>query len=74
MDNAVVWIAGWGLIATAAAAIAGILAGFKNRDYSFWIGWSFVFPPLVIFLAILPKLAGPRPRRPSLDEEDKHLW
>lgn len=74
MDNAVIWIVGWGLIATGAAAIAGILAGVKNRDYSFWIGWTFVFPPMVIFLAILPKLAGPRPRRPTLDEEDKHLY
>jgi len=74
MDSAVYWIVIWGLTATAAAVIAGVLAGIKNRDYSFWIGWSFVFPPLVLFLATLPTLSGPRPSRPSLDDEDKHIY
>lgn len=60
----------WGLTAIAAASLAGVLAGYKNRDVSFWIGWCFVVPPLVVFLLFLPKLEGPRPRRPSLDEED----
>lgn len=60
----------WGVISIAAAIMAGFLAGWKNRDYSAWIGWSFVLPPLVIVLALLPKREGLRPRQPSLDEED----
>lgn len=61
----------WGLTAIAAAVLAGILAGVKNRDYSFWIAWSFVLPPLVLFLLLLPRYQGVRPRRPSLDESDR---
>lgn len=60
----------WGATAFSAAALAGILAGIKNRDISFWIGWSFLFPPLVLFLLFLPKHQGQRPRRRSLDDED----
>jgi hypothetical protein len=60
----------WGLVALATAIAAGLLAGFKNRDYSFWAAWGFLFPPSVVVLAVLPKLKGLRPRRPTLDEED----
>jgi hypothetical protein len=64
------WVAIWGLTAISAAMIAGALAGIKNRDYSYWMGWCALVPPLVLFLAFLPKRQGPRPRRPSLDDED----
>jgi len=67
------YIVYWGLSALAAAAVAGILAGVKNRDYSFWMAWCFLVPPLVIMLALLPRLSGTRPRRPSLDEEDRFV-
>lgn len=63
----------WGLTALASAAVAGILAGVKNRDYSFWMAWCFLLPPLIIMLALLPRLSGQRPRRPSLDEEDRFV-
>jgi hypothetical protein len=59
----------WGATAFAAAALAGVLAGVKNRDYSFWMGWCFILPPLVLFLLFLPRYDR-RPRRRSLDEED----
>ena len=65
------WIAIWGVTAVSAAALAGLLAGAKNRDYSFWMAWCFLIPPLVLWLAMLPRLSGPRPRRPSLDELDR---
>lgn len=71
--SAVKIIVVWGIFAIAAAALAGVLAGVKNRDYSFWIAWSFVFPPLVLVLALMPKLKGQRPRRTTLDEEDASL-
>jgi branched-subunit amino acid ABC-type transport system permease component len=60
----------WGLTAIAAAVLAGILAGIKNRDYSFWIAWSFVIPPMVLVLLLLPKLKGARPKQRSYDEQD----
>ncbi len=62
----------WGLIAITGAGIGGVLAGVKNRDYSFWIAWCFVLPPLVLFLVMLPRYQGQRPRQPSLDEHDRH--
>ena len=74
MNDAIYWIVAWGAVAIAAAAIAGILAGYKNRDYSFWMAWSFIFPPMVLFLLLLPNYIGERPRRPKLDEDDRHLY
>ena len=63
------WVVVWGITAIAATAIAGLLAGVKRRDYSFWMGWSFVFPPLILVLLLMPKRQV-RERRPTLDEED----
>jgi hypothetical protein len=68
--NAVKAIAIWGILAMASAAVAGIVAAARNRDHSWWAAWSFLFPPMVILLFLLPRNAGPRPRRPSIDEED----
>ena len=62
----------WGLSALIGAAVAGILAHMKNRDYSVWMGWGFIFPPILIYYFLLPTRAGPRPRQPSLDEIDRH--
>jgi hypothetical protein len=64
-------IAIWGLIALAAAFLGGLLAGVKNRDYSFWIAWCLVLPPMLIVLLLLPRHEGPRPRQPSLDTQDR---
>jgi len=66
------WIAIWGLVAIAAAVLGGVVAGVKNRDYSFWIAWCLILPPLLVLLAILPRRSGERPRRPSLDEQERH--
>ncbi|MBN9247698.1 hypothetical protein [Hyphomicrobium sp.] len=65
------WIVLWGGTAIAASILAGILAGIKNRDLSYWIGWSFLVPPAVIWLLFLPKYKGPRPRQPRLDDIDR---
>lgn len=61
----------WGACAILASALAGFLAGIKNRDYSFWMAWCFLVPPLVLWLLFMPKNKGPRPRQPSLDEQDR---
>lgn len=60
----------WSLIAVGSAVLAAVLAGIKNRDYSFWAAWSFLIPPVVLVLALLPRHRGPRPRQRTLDEED----
>ncbi len=65
------WIVIWGVVATSAAALAAAFAGMKNREYSYWIAWCFIFPPLVIWLMLMPKNQGPRPRQPRLDDIDR---
>ncbi len=61
-------IAIWGIVAVASAIAAGIVAGAKRRDYSFWAAWSFLVPPVLLILLLMPSNKGPRPRRPSIDE------
>lgn len=65
------WIVIWGMSAIAAGALAAVFAGAKNRDFSFWIAWCFLVPPLIIVLMLLPKRPGIRPRQPRLDELDR---
>jgi hypothetical protein len=60
----------WGGVALASATAGGLLASVKNRDYSSWIAWCFVLPPLLFVLLLLPRYEGVRPRRPTLDESD----
>jgi hypothetical protein len=61
-------IAFWGIISIVCAFIAGIVAGLKRRDHSFWAAWSFLFPPMLLVLVLMPGNKGPRPRKPSIDE------
>lgn len=72
MSLAMQWIVLWGVTAIAASILAGFLAAIKNRDTSYWIAWGFLVPPIVIWLLLLPRNKGPRPRRPTLDEIDRH--
>jgi hypothetical protein len=65
------WIVVWGLTAIAASMIAGALAAAKNRDYSRWMAWAFLLPPLILVLAVLPRQEAEPRRRPTLDEEDR---
>ncbi len=65
-------IAVWGIVALGSAIAAGILAAARRRDHSWWAAWTFVFPPMLIALILTPKNDGPRPKRPSLDDEDRH--
>jgi hypothetical protein len=66
----VAWIVYWGAAALLAAVLGAILAVYKRYDVSKWAAWCFVLPPLVVVLLLLPRNTGPRPSRPSLDEED----
>lgn len=64
-------IAIWGSVAIASSLIALIFAGVKRRDHSFWAAWSFMFPPILLVLLLMPSNPGERPRRPSLDDEER---
>lgn len=64
-------IVAWGLVALTAAFLGGVLAGVKNRDYSFWIAWCFVLPPMLLFILLLPKHEGVRPRKPTVDDQER---
>jgi hypothetical protein len=68
-------IAIWGIVAIASAIVAGIVASVKRRDHSFWAAWSFLVPPMLLLLLLMPSNKGPRPRRPGIDEvEDKQAY
>ena len=56
-------IAIWGIVSIASAIIAG-----KRRNHSFWAAWSFLVPPMLLILLLMPSNKGPRQRRPGLDE------
>ena len=64
------WIVAWGVLALTSAALAGFVAAWKNRDYSFWMAWCFLLPPLLLWLVIMPKQVCPRRRRPTVAEVD----
>jgi hypothetical protein len=64
-------IAIWGIVAIVASVLAGIVAGAKRRDHSFWAAWSFLVPPMLLLLLVMPSNKGPRPRRPSIDEVEE---
>ena len=61
----------WGGVAVVSGIVGGLLAGAKNRDYSSWIAWCLVLPPLVFVLLLLPCYQGLRPRQPRLDESEE---
>ena len=66
-------IAIWGIVSIASAFLAGIIAGVKRRDHSFWAAWSFLFPPMLLILLVMPSNKGPRPRRLGVDEQEEGL-
>jgi uncharacterized membrane protein YfcA len=68
--EAIKWIVVWGAVAMLSAVAGALIANYKRRDVSAWAAWCFIFPPLLIVLALLETNPGPRPRRPSLDHDD----
>jgi len=68
-------IAVWGIVAVVSAIVAGIVAGMKRRDHSFWAAWSFLVPPMLLILLLMRSNKGPRLRRRSIDEvEDRQTY
>jgi hypothetical protein len=68
--EAIKWIVVWGLVAIVSAVLGGIIASYKRRDHSAWAAWCFIIPPLLVVVALLPPNMGPRPQRPSFDQDD----
>jgi hypothetical protein len=66
-------IAIWGVTAVVSAVLAGIIAGIKRRDHSFWAAWCFLFPPMLLILLVMPSNKGPRPSRPSIDHQEEGM-
>jgi H+/Cl- antiporter ClcA len=65
-------VAIWGVVAIASAIIGGLVASAKGRDHSFWAAWSFLVPPMLLILLVMPSNKGPRQRRPGIDEIEDH--
>jgi H+/Cl- antiporter ClcA len=65
-------VAIWGVVAIASAIIGGLVASAKGRDHSFWAAWSFLVPPMLLILLVMPSNKGPRQRRPGIDEIEYH--
>lgn len=68
--TAMEWIVIWGVVSLVAAILGGIFAAQKNRNASTWAAWCFIVPPLVIWIMLMPKNLGPRPRSKPLDDLD----
>jgi hypothetical protein len=69
------FVAIWGVVSIASAIIAGIVASAKGRNHSFWAAWSFLVPPMLLIVLLMPSNKGPRLRRPSIDEiEDRQAF
>lgn len=64
-------IAIWGVVSLVSAFLAGVIAGVKRRDHSFWAAWEFLFPPMLLILLVMPSNKGPRPRRAGIDEQEE---
>lgn len=68
-EETMTYIVIWGLISITSAILGGVLAAMKNRDYSSWAAWCFVFPPFVIAILLTPKNTGPAPARRRLGDD-----
>ena len=51
-------IVAWGLVALAGLMLAGVLAGIKNRDLSFWMSWCFFDTAVRRVPHVLTKVSG----------------
>ncbi len=63
------YVVTWGLVAIVSAITGGLLAAMKNRDYSSWAAWCFLFPPFVLAILLTPTNAGPPPPRRRLGDD-----
>ncbi len=65
------FIAIYGSLMLLTSVVAGIIAYAKRRDVSYWMTLAFLFPPFVIMLILMTKNVGARPRRESLEAQER---
>lgn len=64
------FIAIYGSVALLAAVLGGVFAAVKRRDVSYWMTACLLFPPAFVVLLLMQSNKGPRPKRPSWDEQE----
>lgn len=65
------FVAIYGSLMLLASVAAGITAWMKNRDVSYWMTLSLLFPPLFLILVLMPRNDGVRRRRESLEAQEE---
>jgi hypothetical protein len=65
------FVAIYGSVMLIASVLAGLVALAKRRDVSYWMTLAFLFPPAFALLFFMSKNTGPRPRRESLEAEER---
>jgi hypothetical protein len=65
------YIAIWSIVALLSSLVAGIVAHARGRDHSYWAAWSFLVPPMLLVLLLLPRSTATYPPRRTLDDEDR---
>ncbi len=65
------FVAIYGSFMLIASVLAGFVALAKRRDVSYWMTMSFLFPPVIALLFLMAKNTGPRPRRESLEAQER---
>jgi hypothetical protein len=65
------FVAIYGSLMLVMSVFAGLLAYAKRRDVSYWMTMSFLFPPAAFMLFLMSKNEGARPRRESLEAQER---
>lgn len=65
-------VALWGLAMIICSGFALFLAGRRGRNAQNWAFWTFLFPPVLALLYVLPKRVAPIRVRAKIDAEDLH--
>lgn len=65
------FVALYGSLMMLVSLLSGLLAYIKKRHVSYWMTASFLFPPAFLMLLMMHKNTGPRPRRESMEDQER---